>query len=222
VFGPSHAAAEVAGSKVFAKRFMAAHNIPTARFAACDSADETLERIRFRGVRLPVVLKADGLAAGKGVIVAPDEAAAVEAVQRIMVDRAFGKAGDRVVVEEFLTGREVTFIVFTDGAPRVVPLASSQDYKRLSDGDQGPNTGGDGLLLAGPSPDHRPQPDDHGNDRVSEPGWACGPRDGAFSGRSTAVSSSPTTGRGAGVQCPARRSGDPEASSSGSTATWPR
>jgi len=147
IFGPARAAAEIEGSKVFAKEIMARYGIPTADYAVFTSPDEASEYIRKKGV--PCVLKADGLAAGKGVIVAMDMQAALDAVRSIMVDRDFGEAGARLVVEEYLAGEEVSILAFTDG-DTVVPMVSSQDHKRVFDNDEGPNTGGMGAYAPAP------------------------------------------------------------------------
>ncbi|BAF60721.1 phosphoribosylamine-glycine ligase [Pelotomaculum thermopropionicum SI] len=152
IFGPSRAAAEIEGSKVLAKEIMAKYGIPTADYAVFDRPDRAAAYIKQKGA--PCVVKADGLAAGKGVIVAMDEQAALDAVCSIMVDRIFGSAGDRVVVEECLTGEEVSILAFTDGY-NVVPMVSSQDHKRVFDGDQGPNTGGMGAYA--PAPVYSPE-----------------------------------------------------------------
>jgi len=149
VFGPSKLAAELESSKIFSKRFMARHEIPTGRFRVTESAEEALASVRSGEFGFPVVLKADGLAAGKGVIIAKDLASADDGIRRIMIDREFGTAGDRILVEEFLRGREVSFIVITDGK-RVLPLATAMDHKAVFDGDEGPNTGGMGAISPSP------------------------------------------------------------------------
>ena len=141
VFGPSAAAAEIEGSKVFAKEFMARHSIPTAGFRVFDERADAvgyLERASY-----PLVVKADGLAAGKGVILSADRDTAVAAAEKMLSGEAFGGAGTRIVVEEMLHGREASFFVLSDGE-RFVELATAQDYKRAHDGDHGPNTGGMG------------------------------------------------------------------------------
>ena len=149
IFGPSAAAARLECSKVFAKDFMARHGIPTARYRVCEDAAEA-RRILASGVLgFPVVVKADGLAAGKGVVVAPDAAAAEAAVTAAMEQRQFGTAGDRIVLEECLTGPEVSFFALCDGE-RAVPLGSAQDHKRIFDDDRGPNTGGMGAFSPSP------------------------------------------------------------------------
>jgi phosphoribosylamine--glycine ligase len=145
VCGPTRAAAELESSKAFAKRLMADHGIPTARHVTAHSADEALARLRDGGFGYPVVLKADGLAAGKGVIIAETESLARDAIRDIMVGHRFGDAGSRVVIEEFMAGREASFFVLTDGVhARVLP--SAEDHKRAYDGDRGPNTGGMGAF----------------------------------------------------------------------------
>lgn len=143
-FGPRKNAAEIEGSKVFAKNLMKKYGIPTARYETFDSADEAIAYIREQG-SFPTVVKADGLALGKGVIIAQDMAEAEDAVNTIMRDRAFGDAGARVVIEEFLTGPEVSVLSFCDGET-VVPMVSAQDHKRALDGDKGKNTGGMGTF----------------------------------------------------------------------------
>ena len=141
VFGPSAAAAEIEGSKVFAKEFMARHSIPTAGFRVFD---ERAEAVRYlECASYPLVVKADGLAAGKGVILSADRDTAVAAAEQMLSGEAFGGAGKRIVVEEMLHGREASFFVLSDGE-RFVELATAQDYKRAHDGDHGPNTGGMG------------------------------------------------------------------------------
>jgi phosphoribosylamine--glycine ligase len=128
---------------------MARHNVPTARFQTCTSAAEALRVVGSGVFGWPVVLKADGLAAGKGVVIADDLASAQAAVRGAMADRKFGAAGDTLVVEECLTGPEVSFFVLADGT-RAVPIGSAQDHKRIHDGDRGPNTGGMGAFAPSP------------------------------------------------------------------------
>ncbi|SHK29141.1 phosphoribosylamine--glycine ligase [Desulforamulus aeronauticus] len=152
IFGPSRAAAEIEGSKALAKDIMAKYNIPSARYATFDTAKEARAYVKQYGA--PCVIKADGLAAGKGVIVAMDEETALAAVDFIMAERAFGQAGDRVVIEEFLEGEEVSVLAFVDGQT-IVPLVSSQDHKRVGDQDTGPNTGGMGAYA--PAPVYTPE-----------------------------------------------------------------
>ncbi len=146
-FGPDREAARLEGSKIFSKEFMARHDIPTAGFAVFDEADAAVRYIE--DANRPLVVKADGLAAGKGVIVASDAAEAIAGVDRIMRERAFGEAGDRIVIEECLVGQEVSYHVVSDG-DRFVPLAPAQDHKRAFDGDRGPNTGGMGAYSPPP------------------------------------------------------------------------
>ncbi|HET9532125.1 MAG TPA: phosphoribosylamine--glycine ligase [Blastocatellia bacterium] len=140
--GPSQAAAKLEGSKIFAKQFMARHSIPTARFTACHSAESAIETRKLQ-YPFPVVIKADGLAAGKGVLIANDEESFAAAVTAMMETRLFGEAGTRVVLEECLTGREASVMVFTDGRDYRT-IAPAQDYKRVFDNDEGYNTGGMG------------------------------------------------------------------------------
>jgi phosphoribosylamine--glycine ligase len=145
IFGPSRAAAQLECSKVFAKTFMARHGIPTARYRACDDAATAHAVVESRELGLPIVVKADGLAAGKGVVVAPDADTAHLAVRAAMEDRQFGDAGSRLVLEECLVGPEVSFFAICDGT-RAAALVSAQDHKRVFDGDEGPNTGGMGAF----------------------------------------------------------------------------
>ncbi|MEE4278267.1 MAG: phosphoribosylamine--glycine ligase [Halieaceae bacterium] len=146
-FGPSAAAAQLEGSKAFSKEFLARHNIPTAAYATFTEVDEALAFLREHGA--PIVVKADGLAAGKGVIVAATLDEAEAAVTDMLSGNAFGEAGCRVVIEEFLEGEEASFIVMSDGE-HVLPMATSQDHKRILDGDLGPNTGGMGAYSPAP------------------------------------------------------------------------
>ena len=141
VFGPSKAAAQLEGSKVFAKRFMQRHHIPTAKFTVAESFDDAIKALA--GCSLPVVVKADGLAAGKGVVVARSRAEAEKALDEFMRRKTLGGAGERVVLEECLTGEELSFIILTDGRG-VLPMVPTQDHKAVFDNDQGPNTGGMG------------------------------------------------------------------------------
>jgi phosphoribosylamine--glycine ligase len=147
IFGPTRAAAQLEASKDFAKAFMVRHGIPTAAYASFTDAKAAHDHVAQHGA--PIVIKADGLAAGKGVVVAmtPEEAHA--AIDMMLVDNKMGAAGARVVIEEFLEGEEASFIVMVDGK-HVLPLASSQDHKRLLDGDKGPNTGGMGAYSPAP------------------------------------------------------------------------
>lgn len=148
VFGPSKAAAQIESSKVFAKEFMKSKQIPTARFEVASGFDQARSVIRSGEFGFPLVLKADGLASGKGVLICEDQKQAENALEMMMRERKFGNAGDRIVIEEFLQGQEVSFQVISDGK-RVLPIPLSQDHKRLLDGDQGPNTGGMGAYSAG-------------------------------------------------------------------------
>jgi phosphoribosylamine--glycine ligase len=149
IFGPTEAAARLESSKAFAKAFMERHRIPTARFATCDSPEAALAVVRSGTFGFPLVLKADGLAAGKGVAIAATRAQAEATIASVMSDMKLGTAGARLVIEECLTGPEVSFFVISDGA-RALPLGSAQDHKRIFDDDEGPNTGGMGAF--GPSP----------------------------------------------------------------------
>ncbi|NPA48665.1 MAG: phosphoribosylamine--glycine ligase [Thermodesulfobacteria bacterium] len=147
IFGPSAKAAQIEGSKVFAKELMAKYGIPTAAFEVFDDPDQALAYVEKKGA--PLVVKADGLAAGKGVIVCHTMEEAREAVKKIMVEKAFGEAGNRVVIEECLVGEEASFMILTDGKT-LLPLPTSQDHKPLLDGDKGPNTGGMGAYSPAP------------------------------------------------------------------------
>jgi len=140
-FGPTRGAAQLESSKSFAKEFLQRHHIPTAPFAICDSMEQV--RSALSHFHLPVVVKADGLAAGKGVVIAKSKEEAGSVAAEMLSGEMLGEAGTRVVLEEFLTGDELSFLVFSDGE-RVAPLVAAQDHKRLSDGDTGPNTGGMG------------------------------------------------------------------------------
>ena len=146
-FGPSKGAAQLEGSKAFTKDFLARHNIPSADYEKFTEVEPALAYLHKKGA--PIVIKADGLAAGKGVIVAMDLATAEEAVKDMLSGNAFGEAGCRVVIEEFLTGEEASFIVIADGK-NVLPMATSQDHKRAGDGDTGLNTGGMGAYSPAP------------------------------------------------------------------------
>ncbi len=147
IFGPTKAAAQLESSKDFAKAFMLRHNIPTAKYQTFTDAKLAHDYVSAHGA--PIVIKADGLAAGKGVVVAMDEAEAHFAIDAMLADNKLGSAGSRVVIEEFLTGEEASFIVMVDGK-NILPLATSQDHKRLLDSDQGPNTGGMGAYSPAP------------------------------------------------------------------------
>jgi phosphoribosylamine--glycine ligase len=147
IFGANKKAAEIEGSKAFAKEMMKKYRIPTAFYEIFDNRNEAVRYIRDQGA--PIVVKADGLAAGKGVIVCKTVEEAIHSVDQIMVEKIFGNAGNRVVVEEYLVGEEASYVAFTDGKT-ILPLASSQDHKAILDGDQGPNTGGMGAYSPAP------------------------------------------------------------------------
>ena len=147
IFGPTKAAAQLESSKDFAKAFMVRHNIPTAAYATFTDAKLAHDYVNQQGA--PIVIKADGLAAGKGVVVAMTNDEAHAAIDAMLSDNKLGSAGARVVIEEFLTGEEASFIVMVDGK-NILALATSQDHKRLQDGDQGPNTGGMGAYSPAP------------------------------------------------------------------------
>jgi phosphoribosylamine---glycine ligase len=141
IFGPTAAAARLESSKSFAKDFMRRHRIPTAHYAVCEAAEQVKQALSH--FHAPVVVKADGLAAGKGVVIAATREEAQQVASEMLAGRVVGEAGGRVVLEEFLDGEEVSFLVLSDGE-RVTPLAAAQDHKRLGEGDTGPNTGGMG------------------------------------------------------------------------------
>ena len=147
IFGPTAAAAQLEGSKAYAKDFLARHRIPTAYYAVFEDASLALQHVRDHGA--PIVIKADGLAAGKGVVVAMTVEEAEAAITDMLEGNAFGEAGARVVIEEFLDGEEASFISLVDGAT-ALPMATSQDHKRVGDGDTGPNTGGMGAYSPAP------------------------------------------------------------------------
>jgi len=147
IFGPTQEAAQLEGSKAFTKDFLARHNIPSADYQNFTEVEPALDYLRSKGA--PIVIKADGLAAGKGVIVAMTLKEAEDAVHDMLAGNAFGDAGHRIVIEEFLDGEEASFIVMVDGT-NVLPMATSQDHKRVGDGDSGPNTGGMGAYSPAP------------------------------------------------------------------------
>jgi phosphoribosylamine--glycine ligase len=147
IFGPTQGAAQLEGSKAFTKDFLARHNIPTAEYQNFTEIEPAVAYVKEKGT--PIVVKADGLAAGKGVIIAQTEQEAIDAIEDMLEGNKFGDAGSRVVVEEFLTGEEASFIVMVDGTD-VLPLASSQDHKARDNGDKGPNTGGMGAYSPAP------------------------------------------------------------------------
>jgi len=149
LLGPSAAAARLESSKGFAKEFMARHGVPTARFHLCDDAEDALAVIRRGEFGLPIVLKADGLAAGKGGVIAETREDAEAAVVAAMIERRFANAGSRLVIEECLNGPEVSFFVLSDGT-RALPLGTAHDHKRIFDDDRGPNTGGMGAFAPSP------------------------------------------------------------------------
>ncbi len=164
ILGPAKLAAEIEGSKVFAKEFMKKYHIPTASFKIFDNPNEASDFVKSS--ELPLVIKADGLAAGKGVVVVEDEPSALSIIQKIMVEKIFGDAGRRVVVEDFLEGEEMTILAFTDGQT-ILPMLSSQDHKRIFDGDRGPNTGGMGAYAPATIMDDRTMKTIH--DEILEP-----------------------------------------------------
>lgn len=147
IFGPTQAAAQLEGSKAFTKDFLARHAIPTADYANFTDIEPAVAYVKEKGA--PIVVKADGLAAGKGVIVAETVEDAEAAIRDMLAGNAFGEAGSRVVIEEFLDGEEASFIVMVDGK-NILPFATSQDHKRAADGDKGPNTGGMGAYSPAP------------------------------------------------------------------------
>lgn len=147
IFGPSAKAAEIEGSKIFSKELMQKYGVPTAFFKVCDNLADARAFVEEKGA--PIVIKADGLAAGKGVVVAMTKDEALEALDEMMGDHKFGAAGNRVVIEEFMDGEEASLLAFTDGKT-IVPMLAAQDHKRVNDGDQGPNTGGMGAYCPAP------------------------------------------------------------------------
>ena len=147
VFGPSKAAAQLEGSKAFSKELMAKYNIPTAFFKICEDIETAKAYVEEKGA--PIVVKADGLAAGKGVVVAMTKQEALDAIDEMMGDHKFGAAGARLVLEEYMEGEEASLLAFTDGKT-VVPMIAAQDHKRVFDGDEGPNTGGMGTYAPAP------------------------------------------------------------------------
>ena len=147
VFGPSKDAAQLEGSKAFSKELMAKYNIPTAFFKICEDIDTAKAYVEEKGA--PIVVKADGLAAGKGVVVAMTKQEALDAIDEMMGDHKFGAAGARLVLEEYMEGEEASLLAFTDGKT-VVPMIAAQDHKRVFDGDEGPNTGGMGTYAPAP------------------------------------------------------------------------
>lgn len=149
VCGPSYAAARMETSKIFAKEVMGRCNVPTASFRIFDDTQVKKAEKYIQSVGAPIVVKADGLAGGKGVVVAEDVAQAIKAVRAILEEKVFGSAGNKIIVEECLFGEELSVLILTDGT-KIIPLASSQDHKRIFDGDKGPNTGGMGAYSPAP------------------------------------------------------------------------
>lgn len=147
IFGPSAKAAEIEGSKIFSKELMEKYGVPTAFFKVCDNLADARAFVEEKGT--PIVIKADGLAAGKGVVVAMTKDEALDALDDMMGHHKFGSAGNRVVIEEFMEGEEASLLAFTDGKT-IVPMLAAQDHKRVNDGDQGPNTGGMGAYCPAP------------------------------------------------------------------------
>jgi phosphoribosylamine--glycine ligase len=147
IFGANRKAAKIEGSKAFAKEVMKKYYIPTAFYEIFDNRNEAVQYIRRQGA--PIVVKADGLAAGKGVMVCNTVEEAIQSVDKIMVEKIFGEAGNRIIIEEYLVGEEASYIAFTDGKT-ILPMASSQDHKSIFDGDRGPNTGGMGAYSPAP------------------------------------------------------------------------
>ena len=166
IVGPTRRAASLESSKAFAKDFMARHRIPTAAYRVCDDSEAALACLERGEFIYPLVLKADGLAAGKGVVIADDRAGAEAAVRSLMVDRRFGAAGDRLVLEEFLVGQEASYFVLADGTS-FIRLSSAQDHKRIFDDDRGPNTGGMGAFS--PSPLVTPEVDRRVVEEIVQP-----------------------------------------------------
>jgi phosphoribosylamine--glycine ligase len=148
-FGPNKAAARIESSKVFSKNLMKKYGIPTAAYEVFSDSDKAASYLKSDSVSFPVVIKADGLALGKGVIIAEDRAQALDAIVSIMMEKKFGASGSSVVIEEFLTGPEVSVLAFTDGKA-VSPMISSMDHKRAFDNNEGPNTGGMGVIAPNP------------------------------------------------------------------------
>jgi phosphoribosylamine--glycine ligase len=154
IFGPNKNAAELEGSKVFAKQFMERHRIPSGKFEIADSVEQAKKIIGSEEFPFPLAIKADGLAAGKGVILCRNPKRAEEAINTIMVEKKFGEAGNKVVIEEFLVGKEASFIVISDGV-KILPLVTTMDHKAVYDGDKGPNTGGMGAISPSPYIDQK-------------------------------------------------------------------
>lgn len=176
IVGPTRAAAALECSKAFAKVFMERHRVPTARFEVCASAAAADAAITSGRFAFPIVIKADGLAAGKGVVIAEDRTSAVDAVRSMMTERRFGAAGDRIVLEEYLAGEEASYFVLADGSA-FVPLSSAQDHKRIFDDDRGPNTGGMGAFA--PTPRLTPEVERRVLDEIVRPVLDGMTRDGS-------------------------------------------
>jgi phosphoribosylamine--glycine ligase len=154
IFGPSKKAAELEGSKIFAKQFMERHKIPTPKALVAESPKEAKKILSSDEFSFPLVVKADGLAAGKGAIICLDQEKAEETVNLMMVEKKFGEAGSRILIEEYLAGKEASFIVITDGA-KILPFVTTMDHKPVYDGDKGPNTGGMGAISPSPFIDQK-------------------------------------------------------------------
>ncbi len=152
IFGPTKTAAMIEGSKAFAKEFMKKYHIPTASFKIFEKPDEAIDFVKSSD--MPLVIKADGLAAGKGAFIIEDVNSGISAVQKIMVEKIFKDAGNKIVIEDFLEGEEATILAFSDGRT-ILPMPSSQDHKKIYDGDRGPNTGGMGAYAPAPVVDDR-------------------------------------------------------------------
>ena len=148
-FGPNKAAAQIEGSKIFSKNLMKKYGIPTASYETFSDSENACRYVKSQKVSFPLVIKADGLALGKGVIIAENESEALDAITSIMTDKKFGASGANIVIEEFLTGHEVTVLAFTDGKT-IAPMISSMDHKRALDGNKGLNTGGMGVIAPNP------------------------------------------------------------------------
>ncbi len=168
VFGPRKNAAIIEGSKAFSKELMKKYHIPSAAYEIFDQAEKAIDYLKKAS--FPIVLKADGLALGKGVLICASYEEAVKGVKQIMVEKQFGSAGDRLVIEEYMTGREVSVLAFCDGT-RILPMTSAQDHKRAKDGDQGLNTGGMGTFS--PSPFYTREIDEYCRKHIYEPTMAA-------------------------------------------------
>ena len=202
-FGPTRAAAQLESSKSFAKEFLQRHHIPTAPFAICDSIEQV--RSALGHFHVPVVVKADGLAAGKGVVIAKSKEEAASVAAEMLSGKMLGEAGARVVLEECLKGDELSFLVFSDGE-RVAPLVAAQDHKRVGDGDTGPNTGGMGAYSTADIVDDQMR--DWLVDHIARPVVAGMKAEGAeFKGvLYCGLDDDGARTNGAGIQLPLRRS----------------